>query len=131
MGATREQSPAILIVVDDDQAVLEALKFAFEVDGYSVQPYSDGESLLKEETFPDMACLVVDYKLPRLNGLQIIDRLRRRGVTLPAVLITTPTPGVLASAKAAGVPVVGKPLLTTALIDTVRRLLAAEGPASA
>ncbi|MGH7024129.1 MAG: response regulator [Caulobacteraceae bacterium] len=120
------QSPEVLFVVDDDPAVLAALKIAFEVDGYCVRPYADGESLLAEEAFPDLACLVVDYKLPRLNGLQIIDRLRRRGVSLPAVLITTPTPGVLANAAAAGVPVVGKPLLTTALLDTVRGLLAAE-----
>jgi FixJ family two-component response regulator len=122
--------PGILIVVDDDAAVLSALKFAFEVEGFDVRAYADGESLLSEAHIPELGCLVLDYKLPGLNGLQLLTRLRNRKVTLPAVLITTPEPTVVKKAAAAGVPIVEKPLLTSALLDTVRRLLNRQGPAT-
>ena len=121
-----EHNPGILILVDDDNAVLSALKFAFEVEGFDVRAYADGESLLSAPGIPGRGCLVLDYKLPGLNGLQLLRRLRRRGVTLPAVLITTPEPLVVAEAAAADVPIVEKPLMTSALLDTVRGLLDAQ-----
>ena len=121
--ATITQSPAILIVVDDDAAVLKALKIGFETEGFDVRAFSDAESVLAEPDFPESGCLVVDQRLPGLSGLELIARLRKRDLQLPAVLITTPAPTVMKLAAVANVPVVGKPLLTNALIDTVRRLL--------
>jgi FixJ family two-component response regulator len=117
-----QRTPGVLVVVEDDPALRRALKFAFEVDGFDVRAFPDGESLLAERDLPDQGCLVVDYKLPGMNGLDLLSRLRRRGVALPAVLITTLTPAVLAQAAAAHVPVVGKPLLTGALLDMVTGL---------
>ncbi|HEY2481393.1 MAG TPA: response regulator [Caulobacteraceae bacterium] len=124
-----ENTAGILILVDDDASVLSALKFAFEVEGFDVRAYADGESLLSETHIPEFGCLILDYKLPGLNGLQLLSRLRSRRVTLPAVLITTPEPAVVAKAAAAGVPIVEKPLLTSALLDTVRGLLNGHSPA--
>jgi FixJ family two-component response regulator len=118
-----DPTPAILILVDDDAPVLAALTFAFEVDGYRVRAFADAESLLDEGNLSQPGCLILDYKLPGLDGLELLKRLRSRGVDMPAVLITTPTPAVRAAAAAANVPVVAKPLLTTALRETVRRLL--------
>lgn len=120
--------PAILILVDDDTAVLGALKFAFEVEGFEVRAYSDAESLLDEAHFPECGCMVLDYKLPGLNGLELLTRIRERGVEIPAVLITTPTASVRAKAAAAHVALIEKPLLTDRLLDTVKGLLGPEGP---
>jgi FixJ family two-component response regulator len=125
-----ENTAGILILVDDDASVLSALKFAFEVEGFDVRAYANGESLLSEAHIPEFGCLILDYKLPGLNGLQLLSRLRSRRVTLPAVLITTPEPAVVAKAAAAGVPIVEKPLLTSALLDTVRGLLNGHGRAN-
>lgn len=125
-----DQSPAILILVDDDAAVLGALQFAFEVEGFEVRAYRDGESLLSEPDFPRSGCMVLDYKLPGLNGLELLTRIRGRGVGLPAVLITTPTAAVRARAAAEGVALVEKPLLTSTLLDTVSRLLNPDTPTS-
>jgi FixJ family two-component response regulator len=118
-----KEARAILILVDDDTAVLSALKFAFEVEGFEVRAYRDAESLLGEPDFPGCGCMVLDYKLPGLNGLELLARIRARGVELPAVLITTPTATVRAQAAAAHVALVEKPLLTSTLLDTVRTLL--------
>ena len=115
----------VLVLVEDNKPLLSALKLAFEVEGFDVRAYGDGESLLAEPDLPLRGCLVVDYQLPKMNGLETLSALRRRGVALPAVLITTPTPVVLAVAAAANVPVVGKPLQSDSLLDKVRELLAA------
>jgi FixJ family two-component response regulator len=119
----REHQPAVLVIVDDDPPLLAALKFSLEVEGFEVRAYATAESLLAEREFPELGCLILDYQLPGLDGLELLARLRSRGVTMPAVLITTPNPRVLARAAAANVPVVPKPLLTDALLDTVRRLV--------
>ena len=88
-----------------------------------MRAFADAESLLSEPDLCERGCLVLDYQLPGLNGLELLRRLRDRDVNLPAVLITTPTPAVRAAAEAANVPVVAKPLLTSALRETVRDLL--------
>jgi FixJ family two-component response regulator len=126
---TRDKAE-ILILVDDDPSVRSALKFALEVEGFAVRAYADGERLLGQ-VLPAFGCIILDYKLPGLNGLQVLHRLRRQGTTLPAVLITTPEPHVLALAAAAGVPVVEKPLLASALVDAVRGLMAGGAPPAA
>lgn len=117
---------AVVLVVDDDAAVTEALKFAMELEGFSVEIYPDGESLLSVTSFPKRGCMVIDVKLPGINGLELLRRLRARKVTLPAVLITTNPPSSLRiHAAAEDVPIVEKPLLRDELIDTVRALVAA------
>lgn len=119
-----DQAAATLILVDDDAAVLSSLKFAFQVEGFEVRAYPDAESLLEVADFPDSGCMVLDYRLPGLDGLELFTRIRELGVMLPAVLITTPTASVRARAAAVGVTLVEKPLLTSTLLDTVRRILA-------
>jgi two-component system response regulator FixJ len=123
---TVDSISAVVLVVDDDAALTEALKFAMELEGFSVETYPDGESLLKLNAFPKRGCIVIDMKLPGIDGLELVRRLRARQVTLPAVLITTNPPSALRiHAAAADVPIVEKPLLRDELIDTVRTLVAA------
>lgn len=117
--------PAPLLLVDDDPAVRTALKFALEIDGYAVETYADAESLAARRHLPLGGCMVVDYQLPGMNGLDLVETLRRRAMSLPALLITTnPTRRVRRRAKEAGVDIVEKPLLSSSLSDAVARLLA-------
>ena len=68
---------------------------------------------------------MIDYNLPDMNGLDLLAALRRSGVTLPAILITTnPNALIRANAAAARVPIVEKPLLGNALVDGIRGALA-------
>jgi two-component system, LuxR family, response regulator FixJ len=115
---------SVLIVVEDDAPLLTSLKWAFEVEGYQVRAFPDAESLLAEPELPLKGCLILDYRLPDVDGLELLRRLRARGVTLPAVLITTPGPGVVSAARAAGVPLIEKPLNAGTLIEQVRDLSA-------
>lgn len=122
--ASGRRRPAV-ILVDDDPAVTHAMQFSFDLEGLDVRSYRDGESLLASGRMPDMGCLVLDHNLPGMDGLTLLERLRARGVRLPAILITTNPRALLRDrAAAAGVPIIEKPLLTDALLTSVHLALA-------
>lgn len=111
-------------VIDDDRAVLNSLKFALEIEGFAVRTYRSGEEFLAGGSVPMPACLVLDYHLPGVNGLAVIDELKRRAIDLPAILITSNPPTVLRQrAAAAGLALVEKPLLGNSLTDAIHHAL--------
>ena len=115
--------PTVLLI-DDDPAVRSSLKFALEVEGFVVRTYPTGSDLLDEEDIPESGCVVADYHLTGMNGLDLLARLRDRKVSLPAILITTdPSAAVRRRAASAGVRLVEKPLLSDALFQGIRAAL--------
>jgi two-component system response regulator FixJ len=119
----------VVVVIDDDPAVRASLRFALEIEGFIVHAFATGEELLARATLPDGACLVVDYILPTMNGLELVAALRDRGVDSPAILITSDPPVRLRrEAAAAGLTLVEKPLLGNGLGDAIRSALAASRP---
>ena len=79
------------------------------------------EELLNEESLPDPGCLVVDYHMPGMNGLELVAQLRDRQVLIPAILITpAPSQNLRDRAAAAGISIVEKPLLGSRLLDSIR-----------
>ena len=117
------RKPSILIV-EDDASLLGALVFALEADGLAVHAYRAALPALASPVQTD--CMVIDLKLPDLDGLSLIERLRGHGVNAPAILITTnPDNRVRRTASAAGVEIVEKPLLTGELRRRIDELIAA------
>jgi FixJ family two-component response regulator len=118
----------IVLVLDDDPAVRSSLKFALEVEGFAVRVYPTGSDLLDEQDMPESGCLVTDYHLRGMNGLDLLARLRERKVRLPAILITTdPSAAVRSRAASAGVHLVEKPLLSDALFLGIRAAVGEDG----
>lgn len=116
-------SRPLLVLIEDDPAVLGALTFAFETEGYQVAAFRDPASAFATLEIMRAACLVVDQRLPGLTGLQVVARLRGHGVAAPALLITThPTAQIHRDAAAAHVEIVEKPLLGDVLAAKVRAL---------
>ena len=112
-----------VVLVDDDLALLNALRFSLEIDGYRVVTCQTGEQLVRTP-LPEQACLVIDFRLSGLDGLEALDDLRRRHVTLPAILITSyASPSLRARAGRLQATVVEKPLLGDALIARIREVL--------
>lgn len=121
-----------IVVIDDDPAVLGALKFALELEGFAVAPYRSGSQLLAQKHLPQEGCLVIDFKLPDMDGLNLLASLRSRAVQLPAVLITShPSSNLRKRAAEAEVPIIEKPLLGNALLDAIRRALNGDTPPAA
>ena len=120
---SRPAGRASIMIVDDDAGLLAALRFAFEAEGLIVDAFSSAEAALGANLSPHN-CLVVDQRLPGLSGLDLLERLRQRGETAPALLITS-NPGAIvrARARAAGVEIVEKPLLQDVLTRRVLQLV--------
>ena len=79
-----------ILVVDDDDAVREALRRALQLEGYEVELASDGAEALDrlklDSVEPD--ALVLDVSMPRLDGLEVSRRLRRGGSKVPVLMLT-------------------------------------------
>jgi len=115
----------LVVVIDDDPAVCNSLKFSLEVEGFTVRDYSSANDLLREPELADAGCLVIDYHLPEMNGLEVLNRLRARRIAAPAILITShPSAAVRQRAAEAGVPIIEKPLLGNALVEGIRNAFA-------
>jgi FixJ family two-component response regulator len=119
----------VICVVDDDAAVRNALKFALEVEGLDVRTYDGAVSLLNDPNAPPCGCLVVDYRMPVMDGLELIGVLRSRGIDAPAILITGRVNKELrARVQKLGVHcLLEKPLSDNALLDSIRSALAQAG----
>jgi FixJ family two-component response regulator len=112
----------VVLIVDDDPAICNSLKFSLEIEGYIVHTYRNARSLLEETDLPIYGCLVIDELMPEMGGLELLAVLRSRHVMLPAILITTnPSLKLRQRAALASVPLVEKPLLGNALIDGIRQ----------
>jgi two-component system response regulator FixJ len=120
-----ELAKQVILVVDDDESVRESLRGLMESEGFAVHAFSNGQDLLNEARLPAIGCLVVDYQMPAMNGLELVTALRGRGVSIPAILFTgNPTKYVQNRAAAMAVSVVEKPGLGSHLLDCVREAVA-------
>lgn len=118
-------TPGRVLLVDDDEALLASSRFLLELDGYQVETLTSAEALLSYPLPQTGLCLVLDQHFEGLSGLDALERLRARGVTLPALLITTHAPERMrARAADLGAVVVLKPLLEDVLVSAIGRSLA-------
>src|SRR5438105_8256118 len=110
----------VIIIVDDDRAVRNSLKFSLEVEGFAVRAYACAADLLASPDHSACACFVIDQNMPEMTGLDLIAGLRQRQISVPAVLITThPSAALVERAKGADIRIIEKPLLGNALLDTI------------
>ena len=101
-----------------------------EVEGFEVRAYPNAHELLNnihellnEVGLAASSCLVVDYHLPTMTGLELVAHLRDRRILIPAILITSlPNRNLRNRAAAAGVSIVEKPLLGSRLFDSIREV---------
>ncbi len=118
--------PPTLLLVEDDLSLRSALAFDLETDGFVVHAFAKAGSALVDVVRTD--CMVVDMRLPDLDGLTLIARLRERGVRAPAILITTnPDTRTRRTASAMDVNIVEKPLISLELRRRIDELMTARG----
>lgn len=115
-------SKLMIYVVDDDYDVRTSLRFLLETEGFDVRTFRSGSALLGSSTRNRADCLVVDYKMADIDGLELVQRLRRLDVRTPIVMITGyPDESIAAKASSAGVrQVLLKPNLEENLVECLR-----------
>lgn len=113
----------VVVVVEDDAAVRGSLAFSLQTEGFAVRTFASPAEILRDIP-TGTVCLVIDYKLPEMNGLDLLAELRRREVAAPAILITThPSAAVRARAAATATVLIEKPLIGEALFQEIRAAL--------
>jgi two-component system response regulator FixJ len=114
-------SRSIVIVVDDDSAIRNSLKFSLEIEGFAVRTFACGTELLDSSDAHLGQCFVVDQKMSGMTGLDLIAKLRAKHISAAAILITSHATGAVARRAAeVEVPIVEKPLLGNALLERIR-----------
>lgn len=115
-------SKPVIYVVDDDQGVLGSLRFLLEADGFGVETFGNGAALLNAVAIDRADCFVIDYKMPNINGIDLVNRLRSRDIVAPIILISGfPDDTIQAKAAVAGVEhVLQKPHLEDSLVARIR-----------
>ena len=77
-----------IALVDDDRNILTSLQMTLEAEGFSVRTYTDGESALHGITTKPVDLAVLDIKMPRMDGLELLQRLRKQSA-LPVIFLTS------------------------------------------
>ena len=116
----------VVILVEDDEGLRVALLRLLRACGFDACGYASAEALLDDPRAARADCLVVDVHLPAISGLELVARLRRRGLQVPAVAISAhDEAGVREAARGHGVErFLGKPFLGKTLVGTVKELIA-------
>lgn len=123
---------AVVLVVDDDEAVRGALKFSLELEGFDVRLYDGREMLLADRDLPAEGCLVIDHRSPDMDGLALLRDLRARQVEMPAILMVSDHLSEKLRGRATGAGVLNvleKPLSDSALIESIRHAFVAPAQA--
>ena len=118
----------VVCIVEDDAAVRNALKFSLEVEGLAVRLYDGAASLLGDPRLPSCRCLVVDFRMPVMDGLELVGVLKTREIAAPVIMITgQATRDLRLRAEKLGVRrVIEKPLPDGELLKAVHAAIADE-----
>jgi two-component system response regulator ChvI len=115
---------ATIALVDDDRNILTSVGMLLEQEGYHVRTYSDGASALTalQATPPDLA--ILDIKMPRMDGLGLLRRLRQ-GADLPVIFLTSKDEEIdeLMGLNAGADDYVRKPFSQRLLLERVKAVL--------
>ena len=118
----------IVHVVDDDVSVRTALQRLFESVGFEVAAYASGQAFLDEHDPMTPGCVILDLRMPELDGMEVQEQLATRGGALPVIVLTA-YPEVrtaVRSTKLGAVDVLEKPYDGDELIQHVRDAIAAD-----
>lgn len=113
----------VILIVDDDALLRQAIRSAFEEHGFIVEGYATCEDFLEHYNPHRRACLLVDAYLPGMSGLELLELLKKSGDHLPAIMITGASDVSMAvhAMKAGALDFIEKPIELGDLIASVER----------
>lgn len=111
----------LIHLVDDDEAIRRSAGFMLKTSGFRVRTYESGDALLKEASRLEPGCILLDIRMPGMDGLEVQKELRDRGVALPVVIMTGHGDVTLAvqAMKVGAVDFIEKPFEKAVLLDAI------------
>ncbi len=110
-------------VVDDDDAIRRSVGFALKTSGFQVMIYEGGSELLKAAPGLKTGCILLDIRMPGMDGLEVQEALKAKGVTLPVIIMTGHGDVSLAvrAMKAGAVDFIEKPFQKAVLLSAIEQ----------
>lgn len=116
--------PATIALVDDDRNILTSVSMTLEAEGFQVRTYTDGESALQGLLARPVDLAVLDIKMPRMDGMELLQRLRQRS-SLPVIFLTSKDEELdqLMGLRLGADDYITKPFSQRLLLERIRALL--------
>lgn len=116
--------PQTIILVDDDRNILTSVAMALEAEGFSVKTFNDGEEGLKGILSSPPDLVILDIKMPRMDGMEVLSRLRESSA-LPVIFLTSKDDEVdeIVGLRMGADDYITKPFSQRLLIERIRALL--------
>ena len=119
-----ERTKQTIALVDDDRNILTSVQMTLEAEGFYVRTYTDGESALQGLTAHPADLAVLDIKMPRMDGMELLQRLRTRS-NLPVIFLSSKDEEVdqLMGLRLGADDYIIKPFSQRLLLERIRALL--------
>ena len=116
--------PRTIALVDDDQNILTSVTFALEAEGFKVRTYKDGAAALDGLGRQPADLAVLDIKMPRLDGMELLSRLRQKS-NLPVIFLTSKDDEIdeMLGLRMGADDYIKKPFSQRLLIERIRAVL--------
>lgn len=75
-------------IVDDEDSIRRSAKFMLSTSGYAVETWESGVAFLKEAKTAEQGCILLDVRMPEMDGLEVQQALNERGITMPVIILT-------------------------------------------
>ncbi len=111
----------VVHVVDDDDSVRRSVGFMLKTSGYRVRSFASGAEILKESKALEPGCILLDIRMPGMDGLEVQEALRSHGVPLPVIIMTGhgDVPLSVRAMKAGAIDFIEKPFEKDVLITAI------------
>ena len=116
----------VIHLVDDEESIRKAASFALKTAGYDVVTYASGVEFLKEAKSAAVGCVILDVRMPEMDGLEVQAAMAARGVNMPVIVLTGHGDVSVAvqAMKGGAVDFLEKPFEKAALLGAVSRAFA-------
>jgi two-component system, LuxR family, response regulator FixJ len=108
-------------IVDDDEAVRDSLSCLLEAKGYVVKSFGSALDFLAAAPALPIGCLIVDIRMPKMDGLELQERLKARALGFPMIVVTghADVPLAVRAMKAGAIDLIEKPFASETILDSL------------
>jgi two-component system response regulator FixJ len=116
-----DEALRLVHLVDDEEAIRRSVGFTLKTSGYHVRAYESGVELLKSASSLENGCILLDIRMPAMDGLEVQQELKNNGVTLPVIIMTGHGDVTLAvqAMKAGAIDFIEKPFEKAVLLGAI------------
>ena len=111
----------VIHIIDDEEAVRRSAGFILKTSGFAVETWESGIAFLKEARHASTGVILLDVRMPEMDGIEVQQALNERGITMPVIILTGHGDVTIAvrAMKAGAVDFLEKPFEKAALLEAI------------